>query len=144
MLALLMCKDTLENKAALFMDTLISRAGLSCGRTSIASGNSRLKKALKLFIYFAEIFPKKYWQLFEDDINEHMDQNASDKKTQKPIARKEPAPLLDSEYGFLSENKSAISMSNTLKNSNYELGSTNGAKNKKMTAAANFKHKLSK
>ena len=59
-LALLMCKDTLENKAGLFMDTIIGRAGIHCGRSSIAVGNSRLKKAFKYLIFFSEIFPKYY------------------------------------------------------------------------------------
>lgn len=50
------------------MDLLISKDGLKCGRDSIAMGNSRLKKALRLFWWFSEILPKKLWADFENDI----------------------------------------------------------------------------
>ena len=82
-----MCKDTLENKARLFMDTIIGRAGLHCGRDSVSVSNSRLKKALKLIVYFSEIFPKRYWSHFQDELNNQIEISSSKKsKKQKPNA----------------------------------------------------------
>ena len=60
MLALLMCRDSLEIKASLFMDTVIGQEGLDQGRYSISFKNSRLRRAIKKLLFFAEIFPKKY------------------------------------------------------------------------------------
>ena len=69
LLALLMCKDTLDYKANLFMDIVIGRAGLNCGRNSIAAGNSRLKKAFRILVYLSAVAPKKYETCFAEELN---------------------------------------------------------------------------
>lgn len=85
-LALLMCKDTLENKANLFMETMIGNIGLNCGRDSVAAGNSKLKQGFKLLVYFSEVLPKKYMAEFAEDISYELNKESGE--NQKPIARR--------------------------------------------------------
>ena len=58
MLALLMCRDTVENKATLFVDTIIGQWNIDANVTTVQAESIGLKRGLKLITYFSEIFPK--------------------------------------------------------------------------------------
>ena len=60
MLAILMCRDTIENKATLFVDTVIGRVNLDQNVTSIQAESIGLKRGIKLITWFSEVFPKQY------------------------------------------------------------------------------------
>ena len=60
MYALLMCKGTHAQKAAVFFDIVIGMEGKKEGLETITWNQSRLVTGLKKLIFFSEIFPKKY------------------------------------------------------------------------------------
>ena len=72
MLALLMCRDTIENKASLFVDTVIGRVNVEQNMTSIQAESLGLKRGIKLLTYFSEVFPKQYQNEFLQYINRNV------------------------------------------------------------------------
>ena len=67
-LALLMCRGSPKEKSQLLMDLVIGKDGLKKGIDSVQINEQRLIKAVSLLIYFSEIFPKQYYQMFQDEI----------------------------------------------------------------------------
>ena len=64
MLALLMCRDSVRVKSMLFLDTVLGHDALILGRDTITINSSRLRRAVQWLLFFAEIFPKKYYAHF--------------------------------------------------------------------------------
>ena len=64
-----MCRDTLKVKGELFMDTVIGRIGRARGCDSVSINDQRLNRAIKLLLFFSEIFPKKYECEFRLELN---------------------------------------------------------------------------
>lgn len=68
-LSLMMCRDSSKVKGHLFMDTVIGRTGRALGRDTISINDMRLKRAIKLLLFFSEIFPKKFECEFRKELN---------------------------------------------------------------------------
>lgn len=73
-LALLMCKGSLESKANIMFDTILGRAGMNLEKDSFSIGSSRLKRACRKLAYFSEILPKKLRSKFQSEIDIEINQ----------------------------------------------------------------------
>ena len=62
-----MCKGTLKDKSEVLFDVILGPEGKKQNRETIGWNNSRMKKAFKKLIFFAEIFPKKYQHEFMEE-----------------------------------------------------------------------------
>lgn len=62
MLALLICRDSTKTKALLFLEVVLGPEGLDPNRESFRISGSKLRRAIQLLFYFAEILPKKHQQ----------------------------------------------------------------------------------
>ena len=71
-LSLLVCRDPIKVKIKLFVETVYGMEARTQFPINglIDLGSPRLKRAIKLLLYFSEIFPKRYWMRFEKDIKE--------------------------------------------------------------------------
>lgn len=70
MLALLMCRDSARVKSILFLDAVIGHDGLLLGRDTVTINSSRLRKAVQWLLFFSEIFPKKYYNQFQQEVGD--------------------------------------------------------------------------
>ena len=86
-LALLLTKDTLENKANLFFDTVIGQEGLGQGKDSVSFKNSRMQRALKKLVFFSEIMPLKYSESFTSELTTTTICNAQRRMLNKSICK---------------------------------------------------------
>ena len=71
-LSLLVCRDSAKVKMKLFVEIIYGQDARMKFPVNglIDLGSARLKRAIKLLLYFAEIFPKKYWMQFDRDVKE--------------------------------------------------------------------------
>lgn len=51
------------------MDLVIGKEGIATGRDFVSINNIRLIRATKLLTFFSEIFPKKFMDEFDSDMN---------------------------------------------------------------------------
>ena len=70
-LSLLVCRDPVKVKMTLFLETVIGpEARPLSDQDMIDMSSGRLRRAIKLLLYFSEVFAKKYWSYFEKDIKD--------------------------------------------------------------------------
>lgn len=67
-LALLMGRGAIKEKANLFMDLVIGRERLQEGADSVVINDPRLMRVIREIIYFSEIFPKQYSSYFKREL----------------------------------------------------------------------------
>jgi len=55
-----MCKGSVKEKASLLFDTIVGLEKVRAGDASVSWRSGRMTNAFKKFMFFSEIFPKKY------------------------------------------------------------------------------------
>ena len=88
--ALLMCKGTAKEKAAIFYDIVVGLEGKKLEKDAIPWNSKRLVESFKKLLFFSEIFPKKYQNEF---MTELMDIQAKNIKIKKSGANKHKEDL---------------------------------------------------
>lgn len=68
MFALLMCNGNIKEKAGVFFDTIIGQEGKRNNVETISWRQSRLVTGFKKLIFFSEIFPKKFFNDFANEL----------------------------------------------------------------------------
>jgi len=55
-----MCKGSVKEKADILFDTIVGLEKVREGDACVSKTSDRMTNALKKFMFFSEIFPKKY------------------------------------------------------------------------------------
>lgn len=75
--ALLFCRGTIKQKSLVLFDVILGPQGVKMQTESLSWKNTRMLRALRLLVYFSEIFPKKYQTNFIDHLFGKMNTNKS-------------------------------------------------------------------
>ena len=77
-----MCRGKARDKAQILFDTIIGVEGVKNGKKDLAWRSSKMKAAFYRIIFFSEFMPRKYYDLFSNDLGQ-IDRYMRLKKIQK-------------------------------------------------------------